>query len=709
MSSPSVNSGRHVKTRAGARGALVSLAFGVASAALASGSTCTGPAVSLPPVCGTTLPAPTISCAIPTDVAGRLAQPQAYLAQRASNLFSWQLFIGMHWPASATRRGEPEPSLALGAPGKVVWETWREAREVFRHDPSGKPMPPLPWNEPSAVPAQCAGSERVLHRLSKVDDLLDDFDQPTGANRALPPVLTAQNGKPTRYEIRLNRIAYEAIAAPGNRWWDGARHADLKSVRFPAGSILVKAAWTPVDEADAKRFHTINACVCDHDVCTVQRMGLSGFHVMSKTPSAPQWLWSTFEHMGNVPDSCTAPAAGRYTYFDASKGMQKANRQTPAGTPSQVCRLIPIPSAEPLCVSKEDASDNVQALNAAMQKALASTPIARYALINTQWPVPGRTPAGAPHTVFAVQPALLGNSALESFIQGSSSCMGCHSMARTKRHASTAASDRGFVSSDFTFALGLARPKLAPLPLLRELPAADCAGDKAADPKCRALQIVNDTYNQLPEHVGAKLHCSSCHLDAGRNPRAAWWKGMAEKYSPKVYPGGLANRINHCFTNSLNGKKLCTPDENGLCPDNPHMSALIAYMAWLSEPRNNPTHAVAKHALVRIGSGTGVKERGAQIFLQKCAFCHGADGQGRYEDGVYFRPALWGDRSFNSRAGMEASASLAPFIYANMPLGSGGELTKQEAMDLACYIDSRPRPGGPPHPSGVKASGISCR
>lgn len=509
----------------------------------ASGHACIGPSVSLPAVCGKQLPAPTISCAIPADVSGRLMQPQAYLAQRASNIFSWQLFVGMHWPASATERGRPNPRLTIGAPGPVVWETWREAREVFRHDASGHPLPPLSWSEPSAVPSQCAGGERHLHRLSKVDDLLDDFDQPTGANRAMPPVLIAQSAKPTRYEIRMNRIAFDAIVS--NRWWDGGRQATLKSVRFPAGSIIVKAAWTPLDESDVGRFQSINACVCDSDACTVQRMGLTGLHVMAKTPSAPQWIWSTFEQVDNVPNSCTAPTPGRYTYFDASKGLQNANRQTPLGTPSQICRVFPIPSREPACGSHDDASDNVQAVNGAMQAALASTRFAHYGLVNTQWPKPGGTPKGAPHTVFEAQPALLGNSALESFIQDSSSCMGCHAMARTRRHASGSPGDRGFVSSDFTFALGLAQPNPGRAPLLRELPVSACVGDKASDLTCRGLKITNDTYNQLPAHVGARLHCSSCHLDAGRRPRAAWWKGMAEKYTPENYPGGLANRINH--------------------------------------------------------------------------------------------------------------------------------------------------------------------
>ena len=282
-------------------------------------------------------------------------------------------------------------------------------------------------------------------------------------------------------------------------------------------------------------------------------------------------------------------------------------------------------------------------------------------------------------------------------------------MARTRRHARASAPDGpAFFSSDFTFMLGMAQPAPAPQLLLRGLSPSDCAvGD--SDPKCLGLRIATDTYNRLPQNVGAKLHCTSCHLDEGRNPRASWWRNVVAKWSKK--PGGIAARINSCFANSLNGKALCTPDKQGLCPDNVSMSGLIAYMSWLALPANNPEHIPGKTqpAFPPIAAGAGVITHGARIFSQKCAFCHGADGEGRYEDNTYFRPALWGPKSFNTSAGMDSTADLAPFIYGNMPFHSGGELSQQEARDLACFIDSKPRPQGPKprNPSG--ASDITCK
>jgi len=84
---------------------------------------------------------------------------------------------------------------------------------------------------------------------------------------------------------------------------------------------------------------------------------------------------------------------------------------------------------------------------------------------------------------------------------------------------------------------------------------------------------------------------------------------------------------------------------------------------------------------------------GQTTFQQKCAFCHNSEGQGRYASNTYFRPALWGNKSYPSQAGMGKPETLARFIRWNMPYGSGGLLTDQEAQDIACYIDSQPRPG----------------
>jgi hypothetical protein len=116
---------------------------------------------------------------LPADVQGALGQAQAYIVQRATDLFSWQEFIALNWPAAA-QPGVPDPTRNLGNSGPSVWETWSESSDVFRHDSAGQPLPPLKFGQAMPLPAQCNGADRVLFRLSKVDDFLDDVAQPTG-------------------------------------------------------------------------------------------------------------------------------------------------------------------------------------------------------------------------------------------------------------------------------------------------------------------------------------------------------------------------------------------------------------------------------------------------------------------------------------------------------------------------------------------------
>ena len=407
-------------------------------------------------------------------------------------------------------------------------------------------------------------------------------------------------------------------------------------------------------------------------------MGLVGLHIMQKTRGAPQWVWSTFEHADNVDGE-------RPSFFDPACHGCEINRQTFPGVRNQVVRTTPIPSKPPVC-NAATFVDDIADLNRRVGAALAEqrTPLANYLLVSTQWP----TFSGTPSTVFTVQPPLLANTTMETFIQPTSSCMGCHAMARTVR-------PENFVAADFTFTLNNAGPALPPpRPFTPLRP--DSWGVR------RAREITLNTYEMVPPpQVVAKLHCGSCHLDAGTNVRAAWWVGSSDRYSPRAK---LFQRINHCFTNSMNGKALCEGDAE--CERNADMMALVEYIddlteKWHAEHPNEP----APCAFPTIPQLTGDPYAGGVIFQQKCAFCHGANGEGRYESGTYYRPALWGDHSFNTSAGMAKPATLAAFIRANMPLGSGGELTPQEAWDLAAFIDGKERPKGP---AGNKGTSPTC-
>jgi thiosulfate dehydrogenase len=202
-------------------------------------------------------------------------------------------------------------------------------------------------------------------------------------------------------------------------------------------------------------------------------------------------------------------------------------------------------------------------------------------------------------------------------------------------------------------------------------------------------RILAHTPESVPAYSGNALNCTSCHLDGGRTPWAAPWVGIwgvfPEYRSRSAKVISLQDRINDCFERSLNGRALPLAG--------PQMTAILAYMQWLS--REVPTgHSVAGRGFLRLKNTQAADSaRGAQIYAQKCSLCHGVDGQGTSApSGQMLYPPLWGPKAFNIGAGMARLNTAAAFVKANMPFGQGGTLTDQEAYDVAEFFTRQPRP-----------------
>lgn len=205
----------------------------------------------------------------------------------------------------------------------------------------------------------------------------------------------------------------------------------------------------------------------------------------------------------------------------------------------------------------------------------------------------------------------------------------------------------------------------------------------------RGEQLVTRTYEELPDHVGNGLHCTSCHLQGGTVAGAAPWVGLAgvfpEFRSRNARVNTLEMRVNDCFERSMNG--------TALDPTGPDMAAILAYVTWLS--RDVPIgHDVEGRGFRRIESPpTPDPEHGRVVYAERCAVCHGENGEGRQlPDGGYQFPALWGPRSFNLGAGMARLHTAASYVRWNMPLGQGGTLSDQEAYDVAAFFIHQDRP-----------------
>lgn len=202
-------------------------------------------------------------------------------------------------------------------------------------------------------------------------------------------------------------------------------------------------------------------------------------------------------------------------------------------------------------------------------------------------------------------------------------------------------------------------------------------------------RILAHTPANAPAYSGNALNCTSCHLVDGRAPWAAPWVGIwgvfPEYRSRNAKVNALQDRINDCFERSLNGRPLP--------PASQEMIGILAYMQWLS--REVPTgKSVSGRGFLPI-KGTQIPDPtlGARVYAQKCALCHGNDGQGTYTpSGETVYPPLWGPKSFNIGAGMARLNTAAAFVKANMPIGLGGSLSDQEAFDVAAFFTRQPRP-----------------
>ena len=198
----------------------------------------------------------------------------------------------------------------------------------------------------------------------------------------------------------------------------------------------------------------------------------------------------------------------------------------------------------------------------------------------------------------------------------------------------------------------------------------------------RALLVA--TAESLPAHVGNKLRCVSCHLDAGRRASGSW-VGVFARYpqyrARSAAVETLPYRINDCFRRSMNGQPLAA--------DGADMRDIVTYLWFLS--RDVPVApAPPSNRLAKWAALTADTAAGARVYATSCVKCHGAEGEG-----TAGAPPVWGASSYNIGAGMARVRTAAAFISDNMPFDQPGTLTDQQALDVAAYVNGHTRPDFP--------------
>ena len=228
---------------------------------------------------------------------------------------------------------------------------------------------------------------------------------------------------------------------------------------------------------------------------------------------------------------------------------------------------------------------------------------------------------------------------------------------------------------------------------------ADLLGSPNASQLVRGMRLMSETAELLPHNVADQVNCSSCHLNAGTVAHGSPYVGIVPLF-PTYNPRAgrvitMQERLNGCFRRSMSGAPL---DDNS-----PDMQAMIAYMDWMKEG-SQPGGKIPGRGTSKIAEGLKPDpDRGATLYQNDCAACHGKNGEGlKTADGAWRIPPLWGDESFNIGAGMARTSKAAGFIKANMPIaasthfpqGQGG-LSDQDALDIADYFTHQPRPDFP--------------
>lgn len=386
-------------------------------------------------------PTPVISSNIPTSVFIEQGVHGPVAARPFFDYFSWQSFVALTWPAAVGAdgkvvRGVPDtgPNVGIGSPGTRVWESYKADWELFR--PNG--VPPSAWSSydlPGASGTNPCGNSmdsKMMVMVTKMDSIVD------GLNQALSGPLVDQGRNYVRYEIHINKPFYESTVA--NKWYIFSN----KTKTLPDGVIEVKAAWKELVAGDnPDRYYTVNALIVEPGPtpsCRPAQMGMIGFHIANKVEHLREWVWSTFEHVDNVPEKDShlpfnlnngkpAPTPLPGKGYNRKPDKLDLTKLLPpitdaARDPVQVIRQTPISPAG-------QASPTTDQMNADWQAALAGTVWRFYKLVVTQWPtvddgksfkIGGKYPAdcGEPFPTNNVA-----NITMETYLQ-SNSCMRCH-------------------------------------------------------------------------------------------------------------------------------------------------------------------------------------------------------------------------------------------------------------------------------------------
>lgn len=228
----------------------------------------------------------------------------------------------------------------------------------------------------------------------------------------------------------------------------------------------------------------------------------------------------------------------------------------------------------------------------------------------------------------------------------------------------------------------------------------DLQGQLAADPgreRWNATRFVRGTHTSCDhchQGIGDKQTAAGMPQTGSLSLAASWvMADMYDQFTGILLPYEL--RQMQCYINSSNGYKPNVADD--LIRD---VTAYSRFLAAALDLRFGNRYA--EQGIDEVTASSTMKRgddyvRGAALYKEKCARCHGPQGLGTVVDGKTLFPAVAGPNAFNqqSRNNFSFVSTILPgFICRNMPLGEEGTLSNQDCRDIGFYVSNMPRPAG---------------
>lgn len=372
--------------------------------------------------------------------------------------FMWQSMLALVQPTAT--------------PATLQFETWMPSYGVFID--SGTPTP---WGQEPPVPCAAAASAAVPTAAT-----------PTAANK--PPrfysniikqagsdqPLIDPSGQFVYYGMSVNQSEYTMLTScdlyksncagplkPNNHGIDLI--GKYPNLALPDTAVELKSSWMVLDEtaANSGLYYVVPGWV-QHasEPCKQVKLGLTGMHIVSKTPRFPALIWATFEHRNNAPDcsntSASPPLGGSWNFYNPACTGCATNVYEP-GKPAQVCRMHPdgdtsvgtFPGGSDCSVNpsqfacqpqtkqmQTESSASINSINQNVAQLIQGNPTlinpvwANYELVGNVWTLDQTLP---PYLQAQVGSLSAANTSMETFVQNGVAnvtnpynCFSCHNM-----------------------------------------------------------------------------------------------------------------------------------------------------------------------------------------------------------------------------------------------------------------------------------------